>query len=153
MLQLLVKWHLSFSSYKLPWIGQKYFFETYHQGNFNFLWSKTMGAWLLCPQLRRSWGGILVWACPSVRLSIRLSVRNTWQLRNPRTAYARILKFYMKNKRTRIFFFLHQSFGSGVMPLFQLCMKNLVNRISGEPLKLESWYLAYSYRPKCRWTD
>ena len=28
-------------------------------------------------------------------LSVRLSVRNTWQLRNPRTAYARILKFYM----------------------------------------------------------
>ena len=29
--------------------------------------------------------------CPSVRLS----VHNTWQLRNSRTAYARILKFYM----------------------------------------------------------
>ena len=32
---------------------------------------------------------------PSVRLSDRLSARNTWQLRNSRTAYARILKFYM----------------------------------------------------------
>ena len=31
----------------------------------------------------------------SVRLSIHLSVHNTWQLRNSRTAYARILKFYM----------------------------------------------------------
>ena len=30
-----------------------------------------------------------------VRPSVRLSVRNTWQLRNPKTAYARILKFYM----------------------------------------------------------
>ena len=28
-------------------------------------------------------------------LSVRLSVCNTWQLRNSRTAYARILKFYM----------------------------------------------------------
>ena len=37
-----------------------------------------------------------------------------------------------------VFFFLHQSCGSGVMPLFRLCMKNLVNRISEEPLKLES---------------
>ena len=40
-------------------------------------------------------GGILVWARPSVCLSVRLSVRNIWQLRNSRTAYARILKFYM----------------------------------------------------------
>ena len=32
---------------------------------------------------------------PSVRPSVCLSVRNTWQLRNSRTAYARILKFYM----------------------------------------------------------
>ena len=32
---------------------------------------------------------------PSVPLSVRLSVRNTWQLRDPRTVYARILKFYM----------------------------------------------------------
>ena len=78
----------------------------------------------------------------SVRPSVRPSVRNTWQLRNSRTAYARILKLlcgmYMKNKQTRIFFILHQSCGSGVIPLFRLCMKNLVNRISEEPLKLES---------------
>ena len=34
--------------------------------------------------------GILVWACPSVRLSVIL-----WQLRNSRTLYARILKLHM----------------------------------------------------------
>ena len=35
------------------------------------------------------------WSGP-VRLSVRPSVRNTfWQLRNARTAYARILKLYM----------------------------------------------------------
>ena len=28
-------------------------------------------------------------------LAVRLSVHSTWQLRNSRTAYARILKFYM----------------------------------------------------------
>ena len=32
---------------------------------------------------------------PSVCPSVRLSVRSTWQLRNSRTAYARILKLYM----------------------------------------------------------
>ena len=32
---------------------------------------------------------------PSVCPSVRLSGRNTWQLRNSRTAYARILKLYM----------------------------------------------------------
>ena len=36
---------------------------------------------------------------------------------------------YMKNKRTRIFF-LRQSCRSGVMPLFRLCMNDIVNRIS-----------------------
>ena len=30
-----------------------------------------------------------------VRPSVHLSVRSTWQLRNSRTAYARIMKFYM----------------------------------------------------------
>ena len=30
-----------------------------------------------------------------IRLSLHLYVRNTWQLRNSRTAYARILKLYM----------------------------------------------------------
>ena len=187
-------------------------------------------------------------------LSVRLSVRNTfWQLRNSRTAYARILKFYMlhvqENKRTSIssaglvvlelcpffdyvwttfwteylknrlgqdpdiyhivtnedvdelinfwtysvnfwlsyspfsdigilyrnnlvneilkilymactwkisgpvFFFLRQFCRSGVMPLFRLCMNNLVNRISEEPIRLGSWYMAYGYRPRCRWSD
>ena len=90
----------------------------------------------------------------SVRPSVRLSVRNTlWPLRNSRTAHARILKLYMwhvhENKQTRIFF-LHRSCRSGIMPPFRLCMNNLVNRISDEPLRLESLYLAYSYRLRCR---
>ena len=94
--------------------------------------------------------------CPSVRLSLCLSViLGSWETQEPLMLepWNFICGMYMKNKRTCIFFFLHQSCGSGVMPLFRLCMKNLVNRISGEPLKLESWYLAYSYRPRCRWTD
>ena len=48
--------------------------------------------------------GLGLSVCPSVHMS----VHNTWQLRNSRTAYARILKYicgmYMKNKQTRIFF-------------------------------------------------
>ena len=35
------------------------------------------------------------WFGPSVRPSVCLSFRNTWQLRNSRTAYARTLKLYM----------------------------------------------------------
>ena len=90
--------------------------------------------------------------CPSVCLSIILG---SWETREPLMLESLnfICGMYMKNKRTCIFFFLHQSCGSGVMPLFRLCMKNLVNRISWEPLKLEFWYLAYTYRPRCRWTD
>ena len=49
----------------------------------------------------------------------------------------------MKDKRTRIFFYFHRSCRSGVMPLFRLCMNNLVNRISQEPLRLGSdiWHI------------
>ena len=83
-----------------------------------------------CPQLRLSWGGMLVWACPSVCQWVHLSAHNAfWQLGNSRTAYARIFKFYighiilyMKNKRTFTFFYFHPgSCRSGIMPLFQLC--------------------------------
>ena len=34
-----------------------------------------------------------------------------------------------------------------------LYRNNLVNKISEEPLWLGSWYLAYEYRLRCRWTD
>ena len=115
----------------------------------------------LCPQLRRSWGGILVWACPSVCPSVRLSVClsvtlfGSWETQEPLTleSWNFIYGIYMKNKQTRIFFFLRPSCRSGVMPLYRLCMNNLVSRISEKPLRLGSWYLAYSYRPRCRWTD
>ena len=46
----------------------------------------------------------------SARLSVRLSVRNTWQLKNSRTAYAKILKLYMwhvHEKQADPYFFLH----------------------------------------------
>ena len=32
-------------------------------------------------------------------------------------------------------------------------IKDLVNKISGEPLELGSWYLAYRMCPRCRWPD
>ena len=94
---------------------------------------------------------------PSVRLSVCLSVTlfGSSETQEPLMleSWNFIYGIYMKNKRTRIFFFLHRSCRSGVMPLFRLCMNNLVSRISEKPLRLGSWYLAYSYRPRCRWTD
>ena len=86
--------------------------------------------------------------CPSVKLG-------SWETQEPLMleSWNYIYGMYMKNKRTCIFLFLHQSCHSGVMPLFRLCMKNLANRISEELLRLGSWYLACSYRPRCRWTD
>ena len=90
-------------------------------------------------------------------LSLRLSVRKTfgsWETQEPLMleSWNFICGMYMKNKRTRIFF-LRRSCRSGVMPLFRLCMNNPLSRISEKPLWLGSWYLAYSYRPRCRWTD
>ena len=58
---------------------------------------------LLCPQLRRSWRGILVSGCPCVCAFIRSS----------RTVHARILKFHIwipdgEKADTRFFFFLSE---------------------------------------------
>ena len=53
-------------------------------------------AFYYAPNFEEVEGGAY-WFGP-VRPSIRLSVRNTfWQLRYSRTAYARILKFYMRH--------------------------------------------------------
>ena len=59
---------------------------------------------LLCPQLWRSWRGILVWACPSVCLSVTLF--GTWETQEPLMleSWNFICGMYMKNKQTRIFF-------------------------------------------------
>ena len=81
--------------------------------------------------------------CPSVRETQEPLMLEYWNY---------ICGMYMKTKRTRIFFH-PPACRSGVMPLFRLCMNNLVNRISEEPLWLGSWYLAYSYRLRCRWTE
>ena len=55
--------------------------------------------------------------CLSVRLSVTL-----WQLRNSRTAYARILKLYMWHVHEKLadayIFLLHRSCRSGVLPPF-----------------------------------
>ena len=53
--------------------------------------------------------------------------------------YARILKFYIwhihEKKADPYFFILHRSGHSGVMPLFRLCLNNLVSRISEKTAK------------------
>ena len=94
--------------------------------------------WFIMPQTSKKLRGHI-----GLGLSVRLSVRDTFcQLRNSRTAYARILKFYMWHVHEKlsgpVLFFFRQSNHSGVMPLFRLCMNNLVNRISEEPLRLGS---------------
>ena len=53
---------------------------------------KVCGKFFYTPNFKEVEGAY--WFGP-VRPSVRLSVRNTWQLKNLRTAYARILKFYM----------------------------------------------------------
>ena len=108
----------------------RYLYQRYSKNLFMPLTSKKLrGAYWFGP------------VCPSVRLSVRLSVpsvrlsvRNTfWKLRNSRTPYARILKFYIRH--IHAIFFLRRSCHSGVMPLFRLCMNNLVSRISAKTAK------------------
>ena len=76
-----------------------------------------------------------------VRLSVSPSAVILRQLRNSRTAYARILKLYMwhvHEKYADRIFFLPRSCRFRVMPSFRLCMNNLENRISEERLGLGS---------------
>ena len=105
------------------------------------------GAYWFGPVLLNFWPSV----CPSLWTKY---LKNPWTRSwffaacgNSRTAYARILKFYMwalymKNKQTRIFSFFRRSCISRVMPLFQLSLWNLVNKISQEPLMLGSWFFA-----------
>ena len=90
------------------------------------------------PQLQRSWGGILVWACPSVRGSHfaygqeRLKI-GSWNL---------ICGISMKNKRTCVSFFSVELFVAELCPFLTffwlsiVSLWNLVNKISRE---LDIW--------------
>ena len=65
----------------------------------------------LCPQLRRSWRGILVSGCPCVRASVRACVRSIHAFHILWTVHARVLKFHIwiphgKIADTRFFFFV-----------------------------------------------
>ena len=89
----------------------------------------------------------LVWACPSVcAWCVMLCIRS-------KTVRDRILKFYVKNKRTHIFFLLFHRTCCRVtgyrhfsdFPIVSLW--NLVNKISREPLDLGSRYLAHRLCP------
>ena len=111
---------------------------------------------VLCPQFRRSeergGGGILVWSSACVRPlrfaygQERLEI-GSWNL---------ICGNSMKNKRTRIFFFLFSSdFSLQSYALFLryfdcaiISLWNLDNKISGEQLGLGSWYLTHRLSPK-----
>ena len=51
----------------------------------------------LCPQLRRSWWGILVSGCACIHLCVRQSIRSS------RTVHARVLKFHIWIPHGKIF--------------------------------------------------
>ena len=105
----------------------------------------------LCPQLRRSWGGILVLASACIRASIHPLSFAYSQERLEIGSWILICGISMINKRTHIFFsfpsdFSLQSFDTPIISLW-----NLVNKISGEPLELGSWYLTHRLCPRCGW--
>ena len=61
--------------------------------------------WFLCLQLRRSWGDILVWACPLVCPSVCASITLAYgQEQLEIGSWNLICEITMKFKRTRIFF-------------------------------------------------
>ena len=78
----------------------------------------------LCPQLRRSWRGILVSGCASLHPSVCLkhACHILW------TMHARLLKFHIwipHGKITDQYFFLVRVISlSGVMPLWKIRMKS-----------------------------
>ena len=80
-----------------------------------FFYSRKFRSIFMPPNFREVEGGILVWACLSVGLSITL-----WQLRNSWGAYSRILKLYVswtwKISIPVLFFF----FSTGLVVL-ELC--------------------------------
>ena len=71
-------------------------------------------SFFLCPQLRRSWQGVLISVCPCVRLCICVSVHSS------RTMRARVLTFHIWIPHGKIvehvFFFL-----SELSPFLELC--------------------------------
>ena len=75
----------------------------------------------LCPKLRRSWRGILVSGCASVRACVRPSVRS-------RTMHARVLKFHIwiphGKKIWHTFFLVRVISLSGVIPLWKIRTKS-----------------------------
>ena len=94
---------------------------------------------LLCPQLRRSCGSILVSGGPSVRLSIRSS----------KTVHARVLKFHIWIPHGKIVdphFFSCPSY----LPFWSYaplkkCERNLMHAISYEPYMLGFWNFIYGF--------
>ena len=79
---------------------------------------------LLCPQLRRSWGGILLWGCPSAIPFVMIfdACHILW------TVHARVLKY---GKIADLYFFLVR-FTSlcGVMPFEKIRIKSCQQYIS-----------------------
>ena len=95
-----------------------------------------IGLDLTCPFVR-----------PSARPSVCFSVRYT-RIQS-RTVRDRI---FIKNKRNRIFFSFPSDLSmQSYVPFANLW--NIVNKISGEPHELGSWYLAYRLWPRYRWPD
>ena len=64
--------------------------------------------------------------------------------------FAAFLWFHMRNLSLAGY---NCSGGASCMACSFISLWNLVNKISGEPLELGSWYLAHRLCPRCRWPD
>ena len=102
----------------------------------------------LCPQLRRSWRGILVSCCACV---LRASGSS-------RTVHASVLKlaymdFSLKNSWHTFFFLSELSSFLELCPFFKKIRMNLMHAISYEPCKLAFWNLYMDSSWKIAWAD
>ena len=85
----------------------------------------------LCPQLWRSWRGILVSSCPCVRVSI-----------HSRTVHARVLEKYL----THVFFSCPSYLPFWSYAPLKKSEWNLMHAISYEPCMLGFWYMGSSWK-------
>ena len=88
----------------------------------------------LCPQLRRSWRGILVSGCASVHQEP--CMLGFWNF-----TYRILMKKYLKH----VFFFVWVISLSGVMPLWIKSEWNLMYPLSYEPCMLRFWNFIYGF--------
>ena len=100
---------------------------------------------LLWPQLRRSWWGILVSGCPSIRASIRVCVQLFVKKPCMLGFWNFIYGFLMEKYLTHIVFLVRVISLPGVMPLWIKSEWNLMHVISYEPCMWGFWNVIYGF--------